>query len=157
MKRETLFLKAIVLLMGISVLAPAVFWLPRLAVDMAEMYPEFAYLRYPILIGLYITVIPYFIALQQTFKLLIHIDGNNAFTEFSVNALNNIRHCAVAISISYIVGVVFLFSQNALHPGVAIIGFTIILASAAIAVFAAVLQKLLKNAIDIKTENDLTV
>jgi capsular polysaccharide biosynthesis protein len=33
----------------------------------------------------------------------------------------------------------------------------IIFASLVIAVFAAVLQKLIKNAIDIKSENDLTV
>ncbi len=55
------------------------------------------------------------------------------------------------------VGAVYLFSQNALHPGIAIIGLTIIFTSVIIAVFPAVLQKLLKNALDIKSENDLTV
>ncbi len=48
-------------------------------------------------------------------------------------------------------------SQNALHPGIAIIGLTIIFTSVVIAVFTAVLQKLLKNVLDIKSENDLTV
>lgn len=48
-------------------------------------------------------------------------------------------------------------SQSALHPGIAIIGFIIIFASVVIAVFAGVLQKLLRNALDIKSENDLTV
>ncbi|WP_219914085.1 DUF2975 domain-containing protein, partial [Bacillus paranthracis] len=38
-----------------------------------------------------------------------------------------------------------------------IIGMIIIFASMVIAVFAAVLQRLLKDAIDIKSENDLTV
>lgn len=42
-------------------------------------------------------------------------------------------------------------------PGVVLIGMAITFAPIAIVVFAAVLQKLLKNAIDIKSENDLTV
>ena len=42
-------------------------------------------------------------------------------------------------------------------PGAVGIGLVIIFASLIIAVFAAVLQRLLQNAIDIKSENDLTV
>jgi hypothetical protein len=42
-------------------------------------------------------------------------------------------------------------------PGIILIGLVIIFASMVIGVFAAVLQKLLTNAIEIKSENDLTV
>jgi hypothetical protein len=42
-------------------------------------------------------------------------------------------------------------------PGVLALALVIIIASAAVSVFAAVLQRLLQNAIAIKTENDLTV
>ncbi|MGV2643750.1 DUF2975 domain-containing protein, partial [Clostridium perfringens] len=42
-------------------------------------------------------------------------------------------------------------------PGIILIGMALIFASIVIAVFAAVLQKLLQEAIDIKSENDLTV
>ena len=42
-------------------------------------------------------------------------------------------------------------------PGLILIGLVIIGASMVIAVFAAVLQRLLQEAIDIKSENDLTV
>lgn len=42
-------------------------------------------------------------------------------------------------------------------PGLIIIGLVIIFAATVVAVFAAVLQKLLKNAIAIKSENDLTI
>ncbi|MGO4375941.1 DUF2975 domain-containing protein, partial [Paenibacillus sp. MCAF20] len=42
-------------------------------------------------------------------------------------------------------------------PGIILVGMVLIFASLVIAVFAAVLQKLLKEAIDIKSENDLTV
>lgn len=153
----TLFLKITVFLIGITVLALCIFLLPWLASYTAEMYPEFAYLQYPILIGLYVTVIPFLIALYQALKLLNYIDNNNAFSELSVKSLKYIKYCAVIISILYVIGIIIVMSQNAFQPGIAIIGFTIIFTSVVIAVFTAVLQKLLKNALDIKSENDLTV
>ncbi|GGP16380.1 DUF2975 domain-containing protein [Oceanobacillus neutriphilus] len=158
MKRgTTIFLKAIVILIGLTVLTLCIFLLPWLANDTAKMFPEYAYLKYPVLIGLYVTAIPFFIALYQAFRLLNRIDNNTAFSEFSVKALNNIKYDAMIISFIYIIGAVFLLIVNALHPGIALIGLTIILASAVIAVFAEVLQRLLRNAIDMKSENDLTV
>ncbi|WP_010649805.1 DUF2975 domain-containing protein [Oceanobacillus massiliensis] len=158
MKRgSTIFLKTAVFLIGVIVLALCIFLLPWLANDTAEMFPEFAYLQYPVLIGLYLTAIPLFISLYQAIRLLRFIDNEDAFSESSVNSLNLIKYCAVIISILYVIGSILLMSQSALHPGIAIIGFIIIFASVVIAVFAGVLQKLLRNAIDIKSENDLTV
>lgn len=159
MKRETLFLKVTVLLMGIPILAMCIFVVPEIAKYTAEMYPEAAYVKYLLLIDLYATAIPFYIALYQAFKLLSYIDKNKAFSELSVGALKNIKYCAIAISILYVLGMplFFLFAEADDAPGVILIGLVIILASMVIAVFAAVLQKLLKNAIDIKSENDLTV
>ncbi len=51
----------------------------------------------------------------------------------------------------------YLVAERDDAPGIIIIGMIIIFASMVIAVFAAVLQRLLKDAIDIKSENDLTV
>ena len=50
----------------------------------------------------------------------------------------------------------YLIAEKDDAPGIILIGMALIFASMVIAVFA-VLQKLLKEAIDIKSENDLTV
>jgi hypothetical protein len=42
-------------------------------------------------------------------------------------------------------------------PGVVLLGLVFIFATLVVGVFAAVLERLLQNAIDIKSENDLTV
>lgn len=154
---STIFLKITILLVGTIVFSLCVFFLPWLANDTANMYPEFAFLQYPVLLGLYVTTIPFFIALYQALKILKLIDHEAAFSESSVNILNFIKYCAITISILYVIGSILLMSQNALHPGIAIVGFIIIFASVVIAVFVGVLQKLLRNALDIKSENDLTV
>ncbi|MDG5788410.1 DUF2975 domain-containing protein [Evansella sp. AB-P1] len=153
----TLFLKITIFFIGIIVLLLCAFWLPMQANILAEMYPEFLYLKYPLLIGIYMTAIPFFFAMYKGFRLLNYIDMNQAFSELSVKSLGIIKYCSITISLLYVIGIFILISQNAGNPGILLLGLVIIFASIVIAVFAAVLQKLLKSAINIKTENDLTV
>ncbi|MEG6520467.1 DUF2975 domain-containing protein [Desulfotomaculum sp. 1211_IL3151] len=157
MKPETLFLKIAVILMGLPVLVLCLLGLFWLAKDTVN--PDYAPMLYPIVIGMYSASIPFYFALYQAIKLLSHIDKNKAFSELSVQNLKNIKYCAIAISTLYvlIMPFVYLFAEQDDAPGLLIIGMVIIFASMVIAVFAAVLQKLLKYAIDIKSENDLTV
>ncbi|MGP4040184.1 DUF2975 domain-containing protein [Gracilibacillus sp. D59] len=158
-KGSTTFLKIVVVMIGLAVLALCVVVLPMVAIDVADG-PTFAkVVIYSILTGMYVSAIPFFMALYQALKLLSYIDKNTAFSELSVNALKNIKHCAFTISIIYTVFMpfIFIFGEKDDAPGVILIGMVCIFASFVIAVFASVLQKLLKNAIDIKSENDLTV
>jgi hypothetical protein len=157
MKRETLFLKVAVIFIGIPILGLCILGLPWLANN--PVNPDYAHILYPIVIGMYVSAIPFYIALYQAFKIISYIDKNNAFSELSVKALKNIKYCAITISTLYVVMLpfVYLVAEKDDAPGLIIIGMVPIFASTVIAVFAAVLQKLLKNAIDIKSENDFTV
>ncbi|GIO64299.1 DUF2975 domain-containing protein [Paenibacillus cineris] len=160
MKRvSTLFLKVAVFLIGLPILALCIFVVPGIADFAAELYPDHAYLKYLVFVDLYASAVPFYLALYQSFRLLIYIDRNEAFSELSVRALKNIKYCAVAISILYVAGLplLYLIAEADDAPGVILIGLVIIFASMVIAFFAAVLQRLLKEAIDIKSENDLTV
>ncbi|WP_145140807.1 DUF2975 domain-containing protein [Paenibacillus sp. Y412MC10] len=160
MKRvSTLFLKVAVFLIGLPILALCIFVVPGIADFAAELYPDHAYLKYLVFADLYASAVPFYLALYQSFRLLIYIDRNEAFSELSVRALKNIKYCAVAISILYVAGLplLYLIAEADDAPGVILIGLVIIFASMVIAFFAAVLQRLLKEAIDIKSENDLTV
>lgn len=159
MKRETRFLQVVVILIGIPILGLCSVLLPLIATNAEELAPGFVYLRYPSMIVMYATAIPFFGALYQTLKLLNYIDKNNAFSELSVKALKNIKLCAMSISGLYVIGLPFLFIMAEADdaPGLAGIGLVVVFASLVVAVFAAVLQKLLKSALDIKEENDLTV
>lgn len=154
---KTLFLKTTIVLIGLLVLAACLLGLPLFAKEALEYYS--ASWVYAIVIDLYATAVPFFYALYQALRLLGYIDKNNAFSELSVNALKRIKVCAAVISILFVVGLPFFFmlAEQDDAPGVILINLVFIFASAVIAVFAAVLQKLLKNAIDIKSENDLTV
>ncbi|MBO0587162.1 DUF2975 domain-containing protein [Sporosarcina sp. E16_8] len=155
----TLFLKIAIILIGIPVLALCILLVPEIAGFAAELYPDIAYMKYLVLIDLYAAAIPFYFALYQAFKLLSYIDKNKAFSELSVKSLKKIKYCAIIISILYVVGMplFYLVAEIDDAPGIIIIGLVIIFASMVIAVFAAVLQRLLQVAIDIKSENDLIV
>jgi hypothetical protein len=157
MKRETLFLRLAVILIGLPVLTLCIFGLFQLSNNPAN--PKYAYMLYPIVIGMYLSAIPFYIALYNAFRLLSYIDENKAFSQISVKALKNIKYCAITISAVYVVLMPFVFfvAEKDDAPGLIIFGTVPVFASMVIGVFAAVLQELLKNAIDIKAENDLTV
>ncbi|WP_219192136.1 DUF2975 domain-containing protein [Bacillus paralicheniformis] len=160
MKRgSTLFLKIAVILIGIPVLALCIFFVPKIAYFAADLYPDISYLKYLVYIDLYAAAIPFYFALYQAFKLLSYIDHNKAFSKLSVRALKNIKYCAIIISILLAAGMplFYLIAEMDDAPGIILIGLVLIFASMVIAVFAAVLQRLLQEAIDIKSENDLTV
>lgn len=150
MKRySTLYLRIAVVLIGLPVLAICVFWLPS-AVD---------YLHIPITAGAYAAAILFYVILYKAFRLLHYIDRGNAFSAQSVTVLKHMKYCAFAISLIYVVLIPFLvpIADADDAPGLMGLPLIFIFASSVVGVFAAVLERLLKDAIEIKEENDLTV
>ncbi|MFC4799561.1 DUF2975 domain-containing protein [Neobacillus sp. GCM10023253] len=156
---STLFLKIAVFLIGIPVIALCIFLVPEFGKLAAKLLPGVASIKYLVFIIFYASAIPFYFALYQAFKLLLFIDKNIAFSDLSVKALKKIKQCAITISILHVLvlPLFYLFAEKDDAPGVIFVGLVVPFASMVIAVFAAVLQKLLKDAIDIKSENDLTV
>lgn len=155
MKRgSTLFLKTVILISGVAVLAVCIFVLP------AGLKTTTNWLGYrPVLLGMYIPAIPFFIGLYHALKLLNYIDQNKTFSKGSFKALNYIKYCAGIISAMYFVGLPFIYRAAEFDdaPGFFMIGLIFTFAPLAVAVIAAILQKILNNAINMKSENDLTV
>jgi cytochrome bd-type quinol oxidase subunit 2 len=154
MKRKaTNFLRIIIFLIGMGVLALCIFALPAMWKGGSEEFPMASRAFFLIMLGMYATATPFYFALWQTLKLLSYIDQNKAFSDLSMQALKNIKYCAIIISAFYVGGVPLLFpiadADDA--PGLVAIGTAIACVPIVVAVFSALLQRLLKNAIDIKT------
>ena len=158
-KVSTFFLRAVIIIMGLAVLALCIFGLPAIVREVFNYISEFAYLKYPTLASLYITAIAFFFALHQALKLLGYIDKNIAFSELSIKALKKIKYCAIAISSLYLLNmpIVLLLADKDDAPGGVIIGMVLACSPIVVAVFATVLEKLLRSGMEIKSENDLTV
>jgi hypothetical protein len=156
-KGSTLFLKFIICLIAIGSLIWLI-WFPQLEgraanLDLLRIYID------PFIIYAYIGSIPFFVALYQAFQLLGYVDDNKVFSQSSVNAVRTIKYCAIMISGFIVLGILFIrISVVDDDPaGVIALGIFTTFASVVIATVAAVFQRLLQNAVDIKSENDLTV
>lgn len=150
-------LRISVALVALIILLLCIFWLPYMARISAEQNVELAYLRYPVLFGMYITTIPFYLGIFHTFNLLNLISKDTAFTEKAYISLSKINRYTVIEIILYFIGMILLALCKALHPGVFILGLAIMFTCFIISVFASVLKALLKKVIEIKNENDYTI
>ncbi len=92
-------------------------------------------------------------------NLLKYIDQNNAFSDDSVRALKNIKISALIITLLLIsfMPVAYTIADLDDVPGILLLSLAIMFTPLVMSVFAALLEKLLHEAIQIKSENDLTV
>jgi hypothetical protein len=158
MKRSsTLFLKLVILLIGIGVLAGLV-WFPQTEgraanLDLFNIYAD------PFIIYFFIASTPFFIGLYQAFKLLNFIDANNAFSQGAVNTLRNMKFASLILIGFILLALIYIrfFVQGEDPAGPTAVGILATFAAAVIATASAVFEKLLQNAVDLKSENDLTV
>lgn len=150
---STIFLKIVIILLASIVLLLCTFVLPRgIHSDTIGAYR-------PILIGMYIPAIPFFIALLHAWKLLSLIEKSRVFSHESATSLGYIQYSGFIICALYTLGMPYIFYVADMDdaPGVALLGFIFIGGSLAVGTMATVFQKVLQNVIDIKSENDLTV
>ena len=160
MKRSsTVFLQAVIVLIGLGSLA-LILWEPHLEGRNAHATTFEIYFKDPFLAYAYTASIAYFIALYQAFKLLGYIARNEVFSGQSVRALRIIKYCAIAL-VCFILGaeawlMIFERGKDDITGGVAM-GLMLMFISAVVATAAAVFERLLQRAVDMKSENDLTV
>lgn len=161
-QKSTLLLKAAVILMGIPVMVSAVILLLQIGVTAFSEAMNGATLGYivlGILAIIYLSMIPYYASLVQAYKLLTYIDHQEAFSDLSVASLKKIKQFAFVISGLYIVmlPLVAVIAQWDDAPGLMIVGVLPAFTAFIIAIFAAVLERLLTEAIEMKKENELTI
>ena len=151
------FLQSVVVLIGIGALA-LLLWEPHLEGRNAHATPFEIYFKDPFLAYVYVASIPFFLALYQAFKVLAYAGQNKVFSQEAVNALRTIKYCALAIIGFVAVSVVFMiFADDDDRPAGLFMRILVAFPSIVVATAAAMSQRILQNAVDMKSENDLTV
>jgi hypothetical protein len=158
MKRSsTIFLQTVIVLIGVGALA-IMLWEPHLEGRNTHATLFEIYFKDPFLAYAYIASIPFFVALYQAFKVLAYVRQNKTFSQVTVNALRTIKYCAITIIGFVAVGLVFLITGDKDdRPAGVFMRVIITFASLVIATTAGVFERILQNAVDIKSEHDLTV
>jgi hypothetical protein len=158
MKRSsTIFLQGVIVLIGIGALA-LMLWEPHLEGRNAHATLFEIYFKDPFLAYAYIASIPFFVALYQAFKVLGYAGQNKVFSQAAVKALRTIKLCAISIIGFVAVSVIFImFGDKDDRPAGVFMRILITFGSVVIATAAAMFERILQNAVDMKSENDLTV
>jgi len=152
-RSSTIFLKLILYVLSLGAISLSAFLiLNTIKLDLVGGYK-------PILIGVSISMLPFLFIFYQSLLLLNLIDKNQSLTEYSVNALKNIKWTSLLISLLYLVGspYVFIVAEKDDAPGVVALNMLLVIGPFTVGVFASILQKLLINAIDYKSETELTI
>jgi hypothetical protein len=159
MKRSsTIFLQIVIVLIGIGALA-LLLWEPQIEGRNAHATNFEIYFKDPFLALVYLGSIPFFAALYQAFKVLGYAGQNKIFSKEAVKSLRTIKYCALAI-IGFVVVeeiVIFLTHGSDDPAGGVFVGILITFGSIVVGTAAAMFERILRNAVDIKSENDLTV
>src|SRR6478672_4546740 len=154
MKRiPTLFLQAVIVLIGLVVLA-ALIGLPLTEgratnLDLFNIYAD------PFILYGYASSIAFFVALYKAFKLLGYIEQNKVFSSNSVRALKSIKYCAIIVSVLIVTAALYI--KIAHHKDDDPAGFLAIcivttFVSIIVATAAAIFEKSFQNALNLKAE-----
>jgi Protein of unknown function (DUF2975) len=159
MKRvAVLFLRAVVVLIAVGSTA-LILWEPQVEGVNAHATNFEIYFTDPFLAYAYVAAIPLFVGLYQGFRVLGYVGQDAALTTDVVSRLRTIRLCAI-VMIGFVVGAMLFIRLNSKGDdpaGGVFIGNLIAFAAAVVAATMFVLERTVQSAVDIKTENDLTV
>ncbi len=159
-RSSIIFLQAVIVLIGIAALALMLLE-PHLEGRNTNASLFQIYFTDPFLAYVYVASLPFFVALFQAFKLLGLIGRDKVFSQKAVHTLKVIKYCAFITAGAVVAAIVYLkiasLSNSEDAAGAIMLGNVAIFASIVIGTAAAVFRKTLQSAVDIKSENDLTV
>tara|TARA_R110002049_G_scaffold33375_4_gene109747 strand:- start:2397 stop:2876 length:480 start_codon:yes stop_codon:yes gene_type:complete len=159
MKRVSIiFLQTVIVLIGI--IAIAILIRVPLTEGRATNLDLFSIYSDPFILYGYAASIVFFVALYKAFKLLGYIGQNKVFSTKAVKALKNIKYCAIVLSVLIVAAGLYIrifHSKDDDPAGFLAMCIVTAFASIIVATAAAIFEKLLQNAIDMKSENDLTI
>ena len=153
----TLFLKAVLVLIGIGALA-FLLWEPHVEGRNVNSTAFEIYFHDPFLAYAYIGSTPFFVGLYHAFKVLTYAGRNEEFSARAVRSARIIKYCALLV-IAFVAGgeVYIILHESDDRAGGVAMGVFITFASVIVATAAALLERALQRAVDIKSEHDLTV
>ena len=157
-KISIIFLQAVVVLIGIVALSIMIRF--PLTEGRAENLDVFSIYFDPFILYGYASSIAFFVALYKAFRLLGYIGQNKLFSLSSIQAIRSIKYCAIILGILIAASGLFIkISHNKEDDPAGFLAMCIVTTfiSIAVATTVAVLEKSLQNAVDMKSENDLTI
>ncbi|MDZ4407630.1 DUF2975 domain-containing protein [Bacillus cereus] len=111
----------------------------------------------PLVVFIWITGIPFFIALVFGWQICSGIPIDQVFTVENANRLKIISILSMIEGILYVVALCYLFIVGSYHTNVLIVLLLLLFFAVVSAIFTSLLSYLVRKASEIKENNDLTI
>ena len=155
-RSSTIFLQIVIVFIGIGALA-VMLWEPH--VEGANAHATLFQMYFnSFVVYAFIGSTPFFAALYHAFKVLGYVSQNKTFSQATVNSLRIIKYCALALIGFVAASVIFMIGGDREdRPAGLFMRILVAFPSIIVVNAAAISERIFQNAVDIKSENDLTV
>lgn len=147
---QTAFLQSVVVLIGMGAVA-FLLWEPRVEGVNAHATLFQMYFN-SFVVYAFIGSTPFFVALHHAIKVLGYVRQNKTFSQATVNSLRIIKYCALALIGIVAVSAVFMIGGDREdRPAGLFMRILVTFPSIIVATAAAMFERILQNAVDIKS------
>ncbi|WP_218043509.1 DUF2975 domain-containing protein [Lentilactobacillus dabitei] len=159
MKIKTLFLKLSLVCIGIIIALLCGIAFPRTLGKLSDIYPQIGWELYVFAFFLYLSAVFFYIAEGYAYRILQLIDHDNVFSGQALQAIKRIKYALAGMGICYIffLPMVYQLAIAEDAPGLVLMMAIVAMIPFVVSVFAAILEKLLEKATQLKLESQYTV
>lgn len=155
-KELSAWLKQIIIFCGLFGLTFCIFIAPELGKTLLQS-EHLKSLYVPYLVFIWITGIPFFIALAIGWLICSDIHSDQSFTLKNADRLKRISILSMVEGILYVEALLFIFITGRYHPYILFGMLLILFFAVIISTFTSMLSHLVRKASEIKQDHDLTI
>ncbi len=156
-KMMGLWMKAVIIGVGLCLLACCFYLIPEYGKTLAARYMQYKFLYGRWMGFIWISAVPCFAVLVLGWMLAHTVGKGKAFTQVNVTRLRLISRLAAADTVFFFLGNVFYAFMGWSHPVILSLSMLAVLFGVVIASAAAVLAYLVCKAADLQIQADLTI
>ena len=140
-------LRVLLVVLLVGGLVAQLWFFPTLAGELAQAYPELAWLRWSLLAALVLVILGAQVALVAVWRLLAMVDGDTVFSASAFRWVDVII-AAAAVDTTLVLGVwvVLTFAANANPPALMLAQLALVVCGATFALLMGVMKGLLRKA-----------
>lgn len=130
---------------------------PLLVDELAAMYPEAAYLKWPGLIGIWLIAILCYAVLCNFWMICVRIGEDNSFCNENADCMKRMGLLSFAVAVLLTGAMIFLGCSGFLGIAYFVVYFLLMCVVCGVGVLCLALAALIRRAAQLKEENDLTI
>lgn len=143
----------------VAVVGAAFFFLyaPLFVDELAIMYPEAAYLKWPGMVGIWVIAILCYIVLGNFWMICVRIGEDNSFCNENADSMKRMGLLSFTVAVLLTGAMIFLGCSGFLGLAYFAVYFLLMCVVCGVGVLCLALSALIRRAAQLKEENDLTI